>query len=216
MDIIIVDSQVPMWWDSVFAFFQKTFLSSLLHLDPQLLVIPLGLVSRSHFFFMEGPTIQNLQFSASQFQCSALDRPQYLTPPGCMDPSPGLNDEKKTAVKMDGLSRLGKQQGWRLCSCNRHDLWKEEQEGRCGRSWGSKGGWKGTRSSKASFQLQEQNTRDAIRVVPEKVSISGLTLRFSDFLSLGKFLVLISVLRNVSHKNIFSSAWGKALRMVGL
>lgn len=26
-----------------------------------------------------------------------------------MDPSPGLNNEKKTAVKMDGFSRLGKE-----------------------------------------------------------------------------------------------------------
>ena len=62
------------------------------------------------FLFMEGPTIQNLQFSASRFQCSVMYRPQYLIPPGCVDPSPGLNDEKKTVVKMDGSSRLGKQQ----------------------------------------------------------------------------------------------------------
>lgn len=55
---------------------------------------------------MEGPTIQTLQFSASQFQHSALYRPQYLAPPECVDPSPGLNNERKQLWKWASF------QGW--------------------------------------------------------------------------------------------------------
>lgn len=75
---------------------------------------------------------------------------------------------------------------------------------------GAREGGGGRRHQRLPSSIQGQNTRDAIRVVPEKVSISWLTLKFSDFLSLGKFLVLISVLRNVSHRT-FSVLHGSKL-----
>ena len=81
VDIIIVDSWVHMWWDLVFAFFQKTFLSSLLHPDPQLLVIPLRLVSRSYFFSWKVQpfkTCSFLRLGSNVLSCLGLNTWSHL------------------------------------------------------------------------------------------------------------------------------------------
>lgn len=94
----------------VFDFFQEIFW------PPQLPIqgpcnFP-GLVSRVYFFYMEGPAIQTPVFcrilGSTVLPCRGLNTWPHLG----VDPSPGLNDEKKIATKREGHSKLGKQQAW--------------------------------------------------------------------------------------------------------